>query len=309
MSFLKNILQFVNGYTELPVGEHLLEKYSNNFFVDKSIQEELRIRGYAVRKLLEEEQIANLKKDFFEILKRDDHEISNLFWNSGRPASAVVRNMAGASVSKNVRPYLEKFFLPNQAELMGGVFVVKPPSFKSELNPHQDSSHVEEDEFMSVYAWCTLQDTSVRNGALHVIPGSHRFGCKQRSLNVPWEFAPYTDLLWKYAIPLEMKAGEVAFFDSATFHCSPINQTDEYRLAINFFVKQRKADFLHYYVGEETTKGKVEKFYVDLAFYFDREFEKRPPEEYPKKDEEDFINQKLNAKKVEAWCKLGQEFV
>ncbi|MCO5229621.1 MAG: phytanoyl-CoA dioxygenase family protein [Chitinophagales bacterium] len=306
LATFRNILKI--GF-ELPISDGELVKYNQDFFLDKSIQDELKQKGYAVRNLLQIEQIDNLKTDFFEILKREDSEIKDLFWNSGRPSSVVVRNMAKESVYKYVRPYLEQFFLPDQADLMGGVFVVKPPTDKSELNPHQDSSHVEEDQYMSVYAWCPLQDVTVNNGALHVVPGSHRFGNTQRSLNVPWQFDSYLDLLWKYSIPVEMKAGEVVFFDSATIHCSPANFSEQYRIAVNFFIKQKKADFLHYYVGDETSKGKVEKFLVDMSFFYDKEFEKRPTEEYPKKGEEVFKNLKLNSQKVEAWCRIGAGFI
>ena len=190
--FIKNILPFKKN---LPIDETHLLKYDQDFFVDKSIQNEIKQKGFAVRKLLGNEQVNLLKNDFSDIFEREDNEITELFWNSGRAKSTIVRNMARTTIQKNVQPYLEKFFLPNKADLMGGVFVVKPPSSTSELNPHQDSSHVEENQFMSVYAWCTLTDVTINNGALHIILGSHRFGNTQRSLNVPWQFAPYTDVL------------------------------------------------------------------------------------------------------------------
>lgn len=280
-----------------------LRKYSQDFFVDPTIQEEIILKGFAVRRLLDGEQIKKLKSDFDEIHQRDDHEIGEQFWNSGRAKSTIVRNMARKSINENVYPNLQTFFQPEKADLMGGVFVVKPPTDKSELNPHQDSSHVEEDKFLSVYAWCTLIDTTIYNGALHFIPGSHLFGNAQRSLNVPWQFAPFTDILWQYAQPVEMKAGEVVFFDSATIHCSPANFANQFRVAVNFFIKQRSADFLHYYVGEETQKGKVEKFLVDMDFYYDKDFEKRPSSEYPKKEDENYIDLRLTRKKVERLCK------
>lgn len=304
LEFVRN---FFSSKGDLPVSDAQLIKYSQDFFVDKSIQEEIKGKGFAVRRLLHDEQIWELRDDFEQIYQREDHEISELFWNSGRAKSVIVRNLARETIQKNVKPYLENFFLPEKADLMGGVFVVKPPTNKSELNPHQDSSHVEEDRYMSVYAWCTLTDVTVKNGAMHVIPGSHRFGNTQRSLNVPWQFLPYTDVLWQYAVPVEMKAGEVLFFDGAAIHCSPINQTNDFRLAINFFIKQKEADFLHYYVGDETAKDKVEKFLVDMSFYYDKDFEKRPTEEYSKRGEEVSVNLKLNEKRVRKMCELGMK--
>jgi hypothetical protein len=300
--FLKKIFP---SRIALPVSENEMVKYDKPFFKDSNLSEELKKKGFAVRKLLGPEQIKQLTDDFSKIQTRSDHEIDQLFWNSGRSKSTAVRNMAKDTIQRNVVPNLKQFFHPDSADFMGGVFVVKPSTNMSELNPHQDSSHVEESCFISVYAWCCLSDVTVINGALHVIPGSHRFGNSQRSLNVPWQFEPFVQTLWKYAVPVEMKAGEVLFFDSAMIHCSPANKTDEMRLAVNFFIKQKEAPFLHYYCDIASSPLVVEKYMVDMHFYYDKDFETRPGPEYSKVGEESFKNLNLDERKVKRFCQLG----
>lgn len=291
----------------LPVGDDILKKYETPLFKDMSIQQEIAQNGFAVRNLLSDEQISALKSDFQEILQHPDNEITGLFWNSGRAKSVEVRNLAKRSIDQHIKPYLQDLFLPNKMDLMGGVFVAKPVSNQSELNPHQDSSHVEEDKFMSVYAWTTLTDVSVQNGALHVVPGSHRFGNSQRSLNVPWQLDPFVKTLWKYAIPVPMKAGQVLFFDSATIHCSPPNNGKELRLAVNFFIKPSEARFLHYYQDELTPEGMVEKFHVDMDFFYNKDFQQRPGSEYPMIGYEIYNNLQLDNATIEHWCKVSKK--
>ena len=134
------------------INKNLLIKYEQPFFVNTIIQKEIAQKGFAIADLIGENEVNELVSDFKVILSRNDSEFGHLFWNSGRVKSTIVRNLARNSVEKNVQPYLEKFFLPQKAELMGGVFVVKPSGSDGGLNPHQDSSHVEEGKYLSVYA-------------------------------------------------------------------------------------------------------------------------------------------------------------
>lgn len=279
------------------INKPLLNKYDQPFFVNTSIQKEIAQNGFSVVDMITEKEIKELSKDFNEILSRNDTEFDKLFWNSGRVKSVAVRNLARKSIEKNIKPNLEKFFLPEKADLMGGVFVVKPLGSDGGLNPHQDSSHVEEDKYISVYAWCPMTDVNENNGALCVIPGSHLWGNKQRSLNIPWQFEPFIKDLWDFAIPLNVKAGQVVFFDSATIHCSKPNLSKEIRIATNFFIKQKKADFLHFF-SDESTPYKIEKYQVDMDFFYSKNFLERPSNEYPFIGEEKYLDLKLNSKKL-----------
>lgn len=279
-----------------------LKKYALPFFKDKNIQQEILHKGYAVRNLLNEQEISALKSSFKEIEAHPEYDITGLFWSSGRSASTAIRNLAKKSIDKYVKPALSNFFLEGKAELIGGVFVAKPPSPESSLSPHQDSSHVNEDKFMSVYAWCALTDTNLQNGAVYVLPGSHLFGNIHRSLNIPWQFEPYKELMWEYCVPLTMKAGQVLFFDSATIHCSPPNTTNTLRLGVNFFIQPTEAQFTHYFRDASTPEGQVEKFAVDIDFYYNEDFESRPAEKYPYLGMEAYRYLGLNEKKLRAMC-------
>ncbi len=288
--------------------EHVLKKYDAVFFRDQSLQNEIRKYGYAVRDLLDIDSILALHESFKEIQHHPEYKVDGLFWSSGRSSSTEIRNLAKSSIDQYIRPELNKYFHQDVVELIGGVFVAKPPSKESALSPHQDSSHVNEDEFMSVYAWCALSDTNLQNGAVYVLPGSHLFGNIHRSLNIPWQFEPYKEMMWKYCIPLPMKAGQVLFFDSATIHCSPPNLSNELRLGANFFVQPKQAPFTHYFRDESTPEGEVEKYHVSIDFYYNENFEVRPPEKYAFLGRETYRNLKLNERKLNAMCKAALNY-
>jgi hypothetical protein len=288
--------------------EQLTGKYLEPFFKDTSIQQEILRKGFAVRNLLSTESIQLLKNAFQSIEQHPDAGIKDEFWNSGRCISTEVRMMARRAIDQHVKPSLEALFLPDKMDLMGGVFVAKPPGPKTALNPHQDSSHVEEVTFCSLYAWTALDDTNELNGPVHVVPGSHLFGNHQRSLNIPWQFEPYTDVLWEYAEPVFMKAGEVLFFDSASIHCSPPNQTEALRLGVNFFVKPLASPFLHYYQEATNLRAPIEKFSVGINFYYEEDFMQRPPAKYPLFGVEKYNDLFLDKGRVRSLCEEGQQF-
>lgn len=288
--------------------DRFLKKYDADFFIDKSLQNEIKHRGFAVRDLLDVDSISALHESFKEIQNHPKYSVDGLFWSSGRSSSTEIRNLAKSSIDKYIRPQLSKYFHPDAAELIGGVFVVKPPSKESSLSPHQDSSHVNEDEFFSVYAWCALTDTTIQNGAVYVLPGSHLFGNIHRSLNIPWQFEPFKEMMWQYCIPLPMKAGQVLFFDSATIHCSPPNLSNDLRLGANFFVQPKQAPFTHYFRDENTPKGEVEKYHVNIDFYYNENFEVRPPDKYPFLGMETYRDLDLNERKINALCKAALNY-
>jgi hypothetical protein len=175
----------------------------------------------------------------------------------------------------------------------------KKPSPKSRLTAHQDSSHTDETKYPAVYAWVALTDTSVENGAMHIVPGSHLWGNRFRSLNIPWLYSGLEEKMNPMLKAVPMKAGEVLFFDSATIHYSSDNLSRQIRPAINFFIKPREALFLHHYTDNKTPKGKVEVYNVDIDFFYNYDFMQRPPAPYTFLGYEDYTLKKPDAYELE----------
>ena len=95
---------------------------------------------------------------------------------------------------------------------------------------HQDEDFIPTRDRSLTGAWIAIDDATVDNGCLWVIPGSHkpgilwpmhahtdaRFDCTHESVGFP-----YTD---EDAIPVEVPAGAIVFFNGYTLHRSFPNQ-------------------------------------------------------------------------------------
>jgi hypothetical protein len=297
------------------------ERYSHPFFVDEKIQNAIKEKGFYVMDLLDKYEITKLYLGFEKIRETIKEQFGDQFWPSGRHESTEVRNLAKKEVEAIVPSKLESLFVKDSYTFIGGTYLVKPPSKNSALNPHQDSAHVNELEHFSVYSWITLQDVDDKNGAIKVLPGSHQLDIKQRSLNVPWVLEPHLKVLEEYMLSVSMKAGQVMFFDAALIHSSPPNLSDDFRVAVNFYIHNRQSPFTHYYRDENTPTGQVELYAVTPEFYYSEDFESKPSQKYPllgnqqqfiesinEKDLRTVLN-RLTGKPQSLWQRLSKKFI
>lgn len=130
---------------------------------------------------------------------------------------------------------------------------------------HQDEDYIPTRDRSLCGAWIALDDATVENGGLWIIPGSHkpgilweqewhgdrRFDCALESTGFP-----YSD---EDAIPVEVKAGAVVFFNGYTLHRSLPNVAKSgYRRAlVNHYMSAQS--FLPWYYGDISASGGVAK--------------------------------------------------
>jgi len=126
---------------------------------------------------------------------------------------------------------------PN-VKCMQSMLFVKGPG-KPGQSWHQDEYYIPTRDRSLGAAWIALDDATVENGCLWIIPGSHQRGViLRRVLGRNPEFAePDTLDLSGYgedrAIPVEVKAGSVVFFHGYLLHSSRRNKTrDCFRMAL-----------------------------------------------------------------------------
>lgn len=104
---------------------------------------------------------------------------------------------------------------------------------------HQDEDYIPTRDRSLVGAWIALDDATIQNGCLWIIPGSHkpgilwdqewhgdrRFDCSLESRNFPYQDED--------AVPVEVKAGTIVFFNGYTLHRSlPNTAKSGYRRAL-----------------------------------------------------------------------------
>ena len=119
---------------------------------------------------------------------------------------------------------------------MQSMLFVKPPGFQGQAW-HQDEIYIPTRDRSLIGAWTAIDDATVANGCLWVLPGSHRSGIlyPQRPHGNPEEFdnSPESYGFDDAAeVPVEVKAGSVVFFNGYLLHRSKQNRSNIYRRAL-----------------------------------------------------------------------------
>ncbi len=116
---------------------------------------------------------------------------------------------------------------------MQSMLFIKPPRFPGQAW-HQDEVYIPTRDRSLTGAWYALDDATVENGCMWVLPGSHRNGYlyPQRLHGRPEEFDSAQE---SYGfddceeIPVACRAGAVVFFNGYLLHRSRKNRSDRFR--------------------------------------------------------------------------------
>ena len=115
--------------------------------------------------------------------------------------------------------------------LTGGLLV--KPAAATPLSMHRDWTMLPDGDQIALNVWCPLIDVDESNGALAVLPGSHKLVPNIEAANVRPFFADYDDLLTDLSVALPLGAGEAVIFDYKTIHGSGANRSPRPRPAIS----------------------------------------------------------------------------
>ena len=118
-------------------------------------------------------------------------------------------------------------------KLFGDQMFVKPPG-GAEKTYHQDSAYFFIEPMAIVTAWVALDDATLDNGCLWVVPGSHRQGVLDHS--EVWmvgdrkdQKIPDAAIDRQLEAPVLLKAGDCSFHHSLLLHRSGPNKTSQFR--------------------------------------------------------------------------------
>ena len=249
-----------------------------SFFLDPALHRHYVTHGWCtVGNVVTNEEIEAFLATYQEITALPGFNLSDTFLNSGRLHNPEIRSKVHAAINKGASTILPRMFAMEHVDTRtGGAFQVKPPSDKSELQIHQDSSVIDEDNDYCLFVWIPLCDVTMQNGPLHFLEGSHLWGNTQRSLGVPWNFEKHDALLKAYMKPVTAKRGDVIIFDPAMLHSSSPNFTDALRCAITLTVLRKNYQLVYFFKNENTPKDKIEKYRITEEFYKDYDFVAQP---------------------------------
>lgn len=219
-------------------------------FKDAVLQQDLRERGFARVTLLTATEVKTL-------LDRLTSQVSSAWARSSEicgqrftfhsttlDTDFDYRRRAFDIVKQTVEPALNRFL--DRYKLVTAGVVVKGPA-SGDLSLHSDPTLTRSPEVTALTIWCPLVDTDDENGGLRVIPGSHAVATQQiTGTGIPGYHWPYVKELTPYSVPLSLKAGEAAIFDSRLLHGSPPNGSDRIRAAVMIACIPEEEEAVHY---------------------------------------------------------------
>ena len=146
--------------------------------------------------------------------------------------------------------------LGQNVEIFGnGQCLYKEPVGGHPKHLHQDSAYFEHRFQGPVGILNYVVDTDLVNGALHVVPGSHRLGQLKHVDTFSHLGLEEDEWPWESALPVIGKAGDAIFFNVKTVHGSKQNMSDKPRpVFINRY--RRIDDFV--IIGGTTTSNRAE---------------------------------------------------
>ena len=247
-----------NGYFKNPLTEDVAGFYKEN--------------GFAVlHDALSAAEVEELKRETLKLCRNDDGLVGGI-----APADPADSDLAAmqrvlcihfphkltevfhrALAYKPMVDLLTQVISPNVKCMQSMLFV--KASGKPGQAWHQDEDYIPTRDRSLTGAWIALDDATVENGCLWVLPGSqkrgilwpqkfhfdNRFDCSRESYDFPWDDAD--------SVPVEVKAGSIVFFNGYLLHRSlPNRATTGFRRAlVNHYMSAES--FLPWHRPDEKT--------------------------------------------------------
>ncbi|RKU09686.1 mitomycin antibiotic biosynthesis protein [Candidatus Poribacteria bacterium] len=160
-----------------------------------------------------------------------------------------------SAFDENAISIVEAILGPNVEIFGNGQCLYKEPVGGHPKHLHQDSAYFEHRYQGPVGILNYVVDTDLVNGALYVVPGSHRLGQLKHVDTFSHLGLEEDEWPWESALPVIGKAGDSIFFNVKTVHGSKQNMSDKPRpVFINRY--RRTDDFV--IIGGTTTTNRTE---------------------------------------------------
>jgi phytanoyl-CoA hydroxylase len=127
--------------------------------------------------------------------------------------------------------------------LYGDQAFLKPAFEGSEKPLHQDNSYFRiSPHFAGVTCWTAIDDSTIDNGCMRYIPGSHKLGLLPHKQLSPAHLTPETPFDPETELPVPIPAGAAIFHHLLCLHCSRANTSPNSRRAWALHIANPAAD-------------------------------------------------------------------
>jgi hypothetical protein len=202
-------------------------------FNDPDVGERFRRQGFAVAPLLQPEEVAALRASLDAVMQ--DFGIGGEGGGGHRQGYISYYNDDPAyqeRVARCVRDALE----PTLARVVqgyrvsaGGAFF-KPPGADG-AGVHCDFNATADAQAVTFTLWCALDDADEANGAMCMLPGSHKVSGQIIGPGTKPYFHRYPDKIKARSVPVPVRAGDAVMFQTGMIHWSFPNRTEGMRPA------------------------------------------------------------------------------
>ncbi|MEK6281799.1 MAG: phytanoyl-CoA dioxygenase family protein [Acidobacteriota bacterium] len=125
--------------------------------------------------------------------------------------------------------------------LLQSMYIFKQPEFGGEVPCHQDSTFLFTEPQDIAGLWFALEDATLENGCLWVIPGGHKLGLKSRWVRdgaggMKFDVFDSSPFAEEKLVPLEVKKGSLILLDGLLPHKSLANRSQKSRHAYTLHV-------------------------------------------------------------------------
>ncbi len=230
-----------------------------NIFRNEDHYREINENGFFVIDLLDEKDVQQLR----DIYSQYNIQVPNHFFSTSFLPDEHTRKEISLAIQSVVRPKISPL-LKDHKEL-GAVFLVKPSGPDTQMPIHQDWTVVDEPEHHSITAWIPIQDTTVQNGAITVLPKSHRLTTGLRSPSLIDPLGNIKETAAPMMQTLEMKAGQAYIFSHALLHASHPNLSGNNRIAAAYGIIHQDTDLIYFH--KPAPGRKVQKLSIPTDFF------------------------------------------
>jgi hypothetical protein len=247
-------------------------------FNDANLEKQFRQDGYVKVPFISPAEVAELKQLFFDTLPQSGGQITS---EETGVEHAKLITYDFTFIDKNpdykrkVFELISGYFKPHMERILDTyrpiiANYIRKQSDTGEVPLHENWAFADEKKCTTVSIWCPLVDSTVENGTLQVVPGSHkRFG-QFRGPMIPWELDDIKhDIIAQHLVPLETKAGDCVILDDSIVHYSAINNTNDLRLAIQLICVPNEMPSLHYYMDYQNNPKEIQVLEVEDDFYME----------------------------------------
>jgi ectoine hydroxylase-related dioxygenase (phytanoyl-CoA dioxygenase family) len=246
-------------------------------FNDEGLEKKFQKDGYVSVPFITAEEVAALTQIFYDTLPESGGQITGAEIGDGNNEHLISYDFTfidrNPEYKRKVFHLITKYFGPRMEKLLADYrpiianYIRKQPD-TGEVPLHQNWAFADERKCTTVSIWCPLVESTVENGTLQVVPGSHKKFGEIRGPMVPWELESIKgEIIDKYLVPLETKAGDCVVLDDSIIHYSAVNKTGGLRLAIQLICIPSEVSSWHYFMNPSVSQTKVEVLEADVEFY------------------------------------------